>query len=1148
MYIGDLHIHSRYSRATSRDCTPEYLDLWARKKGIDIVGTGDFTHPAWREELREKLEPAEDGLYVLKKEYVLEEAGKVSRQPRFVVTGEISSIYKKGERVRKVHSLLLLPGLEAAQALAGRLELIGNIHSDGRPILGIPCRDLLEIMLETAPEGVYVPAHIWTPHFSLFGAFSGFDTIEDCFEDLTPHIHALETGLSSDPPMNWRVSALDGFHLISNSDAHSPAKLGREANLFDIELSYRNLAGAIQEGKGLAGTIEFFPEEGKYHFDGHRKCGLCISPQESVRLNGRCPVCGKKITIGVLNRVEQLADADREEGFILPAGRPFESLVPLPEVIGASMGISATGKKAVEKYEQMIRILGPEFAILREVPVEDIRKAAGPLLAEGIRRLRDGQVERTPGFDGEYGKIGLLTPEDISSLEGQMSFFTAREMRSMEQSRESERIVEMEEDRRESDFAKWNNDKTEKKNRAKGVGTKSGPEIGVGQNGIGQPDAGVPEAGKGPGLGTQIPEAGSSAGSNVRQITEIRHTDGLNHRQREAVERTGRCVAVIAGPGAGKTFVLTHRLRRLLEERKIAPDEITAVTFTNKAAEEMRTRMTDGRSEEAGKRRSLPKGSKAAEVWIGTFHAICSRFLQEAGRSFVVADEGLQLELAQKALREFGKKDAPGKFLQELSRVKNGLTAGSTEAVSFEETSNTDSPDLNREHVRRVCEYYQKLLRQADALDYDDLLLETIKLLEELPEDAPRRRRFSYLLIDEFQDINPLQYRLIMEWGRGGRELFVIGDPDQSIYGFRGCDPMVFSRLEQAYPELSLIRLEENYRSAPAILQGAMGLISHNEGGERRMKAMAAKAGDKVLLPMRIVSAQDERREAIFVAKEITRQIGGIDMLDTDRDGTHEGCGVRGFSDIAILYRTHRQAALLEKCLRQEGIPYVVAGREDFLQEREVRATLYFFRHVLYPGEAASEVLCHRLLGPFLGERQEEGLILLREKYRKKTKKGKPVKLLEEWSSDISFENGEAMKKLTDMSVLYPTMESFLHTLSFGEDGDIRRNGGRKFTADAVTLMTLHGSKGLEFPVVFLYGMDRGRLPLTFGSRDTDLEEERRLCYVGMTRAREELILVCGEEASPFLQEIPAAYTKWERTEKEPDPMEAVQMSLFDLM
>ena len=1087
MYIGDLHIHSRYSRATSKDCTPEHLDLWARKKGIHILGTGDFTHPAWREELKEKLEPAEDGLYVLKKEYRIGGAGDSGIQPRFVVTGEISSIYKKGDCVRKVHSLLILPGLEAAETLARRLELIGNIHSDGRPILGIPCRDLLEIMLETAPDAVYVPAHIWTPHFSLFGAFSGFDTIEECFEDLTPHIRALETGLSSDPPMNWRVAALDRFHLISNSDAHSPGKLGREANLFDIELSYQNLAGAIQEGKGLAGTIEFFPEEGKYHFDGHRKCGLCISPRETAGYGNKCPVCGKKITIGVLNRIEQLAD--REEGFVLPTGRPFESLVPLPEVIGASMGISAAGKKAAETYERMTGALGPEFAILREVPVEDIRKAAGPLVAEGIRRLREGKVKRTPGFDGEYGKIGLFSPEDISSLEGQMSFFTAEELQLMK----------------------------------KGSGKKQVPEA------FGQQI----ETEKAEEIALRKPESGTETEAIAQR------TDSLNQRQRDAVERVGRSVAVIAGPGAGKTRTLIARLRHLLDERGIAPEEITAVTFTNKAAEEMRARIEDESVVAKGRPGRLSenrRGRRTSDIQIGTFHAICSRFLQEAGLSFVVADEGLQMELAEKTLREFDGKEAPKKFLQELSKEKNGLYGNDAE------------PDDRKNPC--MYQHYQKLLRQAGALDYDDLLLETMHLLEELPEDAPQRRPFSYLLIDEFQDINPLQYRLVREWSRGGRELFVIGDPDQSIYGFRGCDPKVFSRLEEERPDLVTIRLEENYRCAPSILKAALGVISRNTGQARRMKAMAgyAEHGECIPgLPVRMVSAEDERREAIFVAKEITRQIGGIDMLDTDQRGAGENRAVRGFSDMAVLYRTHRQAALLEKCLRQEGIPYLVAGREDFLQEREARAALYFFRHVLYPNEEAAEALCRRLLGPVLGEGREEGIELLVEKYRKKVRKSRPVKLLEEWGGDVRPENPDTMKKLTDMSVLYPTMENFLQTLSFGEDGDVRRNGGRKFTADAVTLMTLHGSKGLEFPVVFLYGMDRGRFPLEFGGGDADMEEERRLCYVGMTRAREELILVSGKESSPFLQELPTECVSQEQAEKE-EEVQAVQMSLFDLM
>ncbi len=374
----------------------------------------------------------------------------------------------------------------------------------------------------------------------------------------------------------------------------------------------------------------------------------------------------------------------------------------------------------------------------------------------------------------------------------------------------------------------------------------------------------------------------------------------------------------------------------------------------------------------------------------------------------------------------------------------------------------------------------------------------------------------------------------------------MIGDPDQSIYGFRGCDPKIFSRLEEEYSDTHVIRLEENYRSAPSILNAALAVISHNTGGKRRMKAMAEKTGQGGSLPVRIVRAEDERREAIFVAREITRQIGGIDMLDTDRNGAGENRPVRGFSDMAVLYRTHRQSAMLEQCLRQEGIPYLVAGREDFLREREVRAALYFFRHVLYPGEEASEILCRRLLGSILGEEREAGIALLTEKYRKKIKRSRPLKLLEEWREDVKSENGEAVKKLTDMSVLYPTMEDFLQTLFFGEDGDIRRSVGRKFTADAVTLMTLHGSKGLEFPVVFLFGMDKGRFPLEFGLGGADLEKERRLCYVGMTRAQEELILVGGKEASLFLQELPSECVKWEQAEKE--EVQAVQMSLFDLI
>lgn len=405
--IADLHIHSRFSMATSKEGTPENLDFWARKKGISLIGTGDFTHPVWREELKERLVSEGNGLYRLRDEYVKEESRKFPGEgTRFVVSGEISSIYKKNGKTRKVHNVILLPGLEAADAMAQRLEKIGNIHSDGRPILGMDSHDLLEMMLDVCPEGILIPAHIWTPHFSVLGAKSGFDSVEECFEELAPYIHALETGLSSDPAMNWRISKLDRYQLVSNSDAHSPSKLGREANLLDIDCSYEGLYRAIQTGEGLEGTVEFFPEEGKYHFDGHRKCGVSLSPVEAERLGGICPVCGKKLTMGVDHRVEQLAD--RAEGFVKKDGKKYESLVPLPEVISACMGYSTASKKVQGCFEQMIQTLGTEFDILRNVPSEDIKSCAGERIAEGIENVRTGNVKRIPGYDGEYGKIELF--------------------------------------------------------------------------------------------------------------------------------------------------------------------------------------------------------------------------------------------------------------------------------------------------------------------------------------------------------------------------------------------------------------------------------------------------------------------------------------------------------------------------------------------------------------------------------------------------------------------------------------------------------------------------------------------------------------------------------------------------------------------
>ncbi len=967
MYVADLHIHSKYSRATSKELEPEQLDAWARKKGIGLVGTGDFTHPAWRAELRDKLTPAEEGLYTLK---------GASGGPRFVITGEISTIYKKDGKVRKVHSLILLPGLEAAEALSRRLEAIGNLHSDGRPILGLDCRDLLEITLESCPEAVFIPAHIWTPHFSLFGAFSGFDTMEECFGDLTSHIRALETGLSSDPPMNHRCSALDGYTLVSNSDAHSPSKLGREANLLSCGLSYPELSRAIQTGEGFHGTIEFFPEEGKYHFDGHRNCSVCLSPVEAEAASGVCPVCGRRLTTGVLHRVEQLAD--RPEGYVPKGSRPFESLAPLPEVIAASEGGSAAGKKVGAKYEAMLERLGPEFSILREVPLEDIGHAAGPLVAEGIRRLRSGLVVRKPGYDGAYGVIQLFSPAEREAFRGQVSLFGAEAPR-----------------------------------QAKSAGGR-----------VARPAK--------EGLAKSAAPAGE-----------------LNGEQRAAVSAPEPTVAVVAGPGTGKTHTLVERAAWLVEEQRAKPAELTVLTFTNRAAAELRQRL------------EARLGRRAAKAMtIGTFHAVCLELLE----AVPLADPYQQRAAASAALEALGRKGSPDALLRAVSRWKTGIDTEEDPAFAL---------------------YQEKL---AGKLDFDDLLRETLEQWRAGRTD----KRFTHLLVDEFQDVDRLQLALLLAWGREGGTLFAIGDPDQSIYGFRGADPACFGALAGA----RTVTLRQNYRSTPEILSAALPVAEAVDGTPRPLEAVRPHGP-----AVRLVTAPGDRAEAIFVAKEIARLVGGMGMVEAQALGAARGA--RSFGDMAVLCRTRRQLALLEECLARDGIPCVVAGREDFLLDGEVRQAL-----------------------SYLEEKQGEPV--------------SPAALLEQWTAHHTPSDG--VERLRNMAVFFPDTAAFLRNLTIGQEGDILRRAGVSYAAGAVSLSTLHAAKGLEWPVVFLCGAGEGRIPLERPGIEADEGEERRLLYVGMTRARDELVLVTGGTPSRFLEGLPL---RKEEARPAPPRPQGVQLSLF---
>ncbi|MBN1493046.1 MAG: DNA helicase UvrD [Candidatus Omnitrophica bacterium] len=397
-FIADLHIHSHYSLATSKQLEPRSLDAWARLKGIDVVGTGDCIHPGYFGELRQTLVSADNGLFTIK--------GLKKRSTSFILTTEISSIYKIKGKVRKVHNICFFPDFKSVKHVQTRLAKIGNIDSDGRPILGLDARDLLEIVLESDPRSFLIPAHIWTPWFSVLGAKSGFDTIEECFRDLTNEIFALETGLSSDPQMNRLCSFLDSFRLVSNSDAHSPSKLGREANIFETELSYNGIYNALKYDNGFLGTIEFFPQEGKYHFDGHRECGIALDPYASKAHNGICPVCGKALTMGVATRVVALADRERPDNF---GKQTFYSVTPLSEIIAEYMQVKNTASKKVEKeYARLIREIGPEFNVLLFAEYDKIKNVVGERFAEGIRRLRAGIVSITSGYDGQFGEIRIF--------------------------------------------------------------------------------------------------------------------------------------------------------------------------------------------------------------------------------------------------------------------------------------------------------------------------------------------------------------------------------------------------------------------------------------------------------------------------------------------------------------------------------------------------------------------------------------------------------------------------------------------------------------------------------------------------------------------------------------------------------------------
>jgi uncharacterized protein (TIGR00375 family) len=1092
-FVADLHIHSRYARATSRDLTPENLHKWAALKGITVVGTGDFTHPAWLAELQEKLEPAAAGLYRLKAPWrePVEQALPPScrHEVRFLLSVEISSIYKKNGRTRKVHNLVILPDFTHAEAFNRRLAAIGNLQADGRPILGLDSRHLLEIALEVCPEVLFIPAHIWTPHFAVLGSESGFDSLTECFEDLLPYVFALETGLSSDPPMNSRLSALDRFALVSNSDAHSPQKLAREATCFNTELAYPAMYAALKavDRTRFTGTLEFYPEEGKYHYDGHRKCQVRWKPAQTLQTSGRCPHCGGKLTVGVLHRVERLADRPEDSQAV---ERPFEYLIPLPEVIGAALGVGPESKQATAIYKKLLEQLGPELGILRAVPVADVARSGGPLVAEALRRMRLGEVEIQAGYDGEYGTIQIFSAAERERFKGQSALFALPASTTVREPTEAlQEIV------------------------ASGV-------------------VGMPES-----------RAHAFAGD-------------LDAAQRQAVEAESGPVVVVAGPGTGKTRTLTQRIAYLVRQQHVPAGQILAVTFTRRAAAEMHSRLRD----------LLPEGG-LGDLRLGTFHrlALDLMHLCNAAPPKTVLDEWEARQVLDMALHEAGLALRPRAVQQAMSLAK---------AAGLRPADITDNDQL-----RAAYTAYQAQLHAHQACDYDDVLLDFFAALDTDTMAAQLRQRFPYLLVDEFQDVNAVQYRLVKTLAGTGHGLFVIGDPDQAIYGFRGADPGYFSQLLQDFPQACQFRLATSYRSTQTIVQAAAAMIAHNRNRQPLPLRAAGTAGK----PVRLCVTPSEQAEGIAVVRQISRMVGGANMVQADQHAERAN-NTRSFGDFGVLVRTGRQAEVLEQCFVQEGLPYRLIGHKSFLEARCVRQALAFARYVLrpedplrllqvleteafHPGKAALAAVRQQVQQHTDGlepqalasavpaaTAQLQDLAATVTRYRPLLTEP-PAVFLRRWQEAYASAGDADLERLIRLAERAASLAELLDTVLLGREADYEYTSTTgPVPVETVRLMTLHAAKGLEFPVVFICGVEEGLLPVQ--GQEAALEEERRLFYVGLTRAREEVVLMRARTRqhrgqrrqpapSPFVRELPAALLVEEEAEVPQQARRADQLSLF---
>ena len=1043
MYFADLHIHSKYSRATSKDCDLPHLRHWAMCKGLQLVGTGDCTHPAWRQCCAEQLTEAEPGLYRLRPEYRLNLPTPPARPSPASSSRARSapSTNRAARPARSTTSSCSPRSIKPKSSPAGWKPSATSIPM-AAPSSASPAATSSPSPWNAAPKPSSSPPTSGRRTSPCSGLFGFFEHRGVLFGPRAPHPRRRDRPFLR-PRMNRRVAQLDRLFLISNSDAHSPSKLGREANALNAPLSYPGLQAALTTGVGLLGTVEFFPEEGKYHLDGHRACGVCLTPEEAEALGNRCPVCGKPLTIGVEHRVCELAS--RTESAQPPTSRPYRSLVPLPEAVGASLGAAPGGKKAGALCQTLLSDLGSEFSVLLDAPYPDLARLGGPLLAEGVRRLREGRVLRQAGYDGVYGVISLFAPGEREAFLGQLSLLA-------------------------------------------GPAPQRAPKAPA------------------PARQAKAQEPAAPAAPAV-----------LSEEQQRAAHCPAPAVAVVAGPGAGKTKTLVERLLWLLTARGASPEEITAVTFTRAAAAELRARVEAALGKQT-----------AAALTIGTFHAVCQAVLP--AKPLVGRAEALSL--AEEAAAEVGERLRPQAALQAISRAKS---------------NQKDSP------LRAA---YDRRLHNLGLRDLDDLLLDA------LAQPCAQDRRFTHLLADEFQDVNPLQRALTLHWAKEGGTLFVIGDPDQSIYGFAGPAPPVLPNCKKPGPAWSPSRFRPTTaprrrsspaRSRPSPKTPAVRVLfppcapaarpcaptwpkaprpkrplwqRRSPAWRRAGHALRLRHGarprrpprlfrDRAALPhpppARVLRARAGKRRhplrrlrprQLFRGPRLRRRAGLLPLLAKPPKPRAAGFALRPFSP------PHRKPRRPQPPT-PPAFPKAPFGVCRRARSARPRAPLLFLS------------LCDALAP--------------------RAHKTRPAALLKEWAALTG--GSEALERLQNTALFFPRMADFLAAADAGEEADLLRAAGQTAPSGAVRLMTLHAAKGLEFPAVFLCGLTQGAFPLERADGAADPEEERRLLFVGMTRACEELVLTGARPASAYLAELPEEV---ERSEGKPSPSrKEKQLRLF---